>query len=144
MRAFTSNLPTTPGYKLERRTELETMCEQIKYMTANKERGERFTTEPEYEDYESSDDENNIPNTNIPLPKDISNDEQQSKEKIIHKRPVEGVIPCYWATLTTAPFRSSVISYYITGKHDTDDDVRLRRHLAIQQPNIVSFFLLCV
>ena len=88
----------------------------------------------EYEDYETSDDEDNIP-------EDISNDEQQTKEKIIHKRPVEGVIPCYWATLTTAPFRSSVISYYITDKHDTDDDVRLRRHLAIQQPNIVSFFL---
>ena len=44
MRAFTSNLPTTPGHKLERRNELETMCQQLQYMTANKDRVERYST----------------------------------------------------------------------------------------------------
>ena len=58
MRAFTSNLPTTPGHKIERRNELENMCQQIQYMTANKGREERFSIDQEYEDYESSDDEN--------------------------------------------------------------------------------------
>ena len=129
MRAFTSNLPTTPGHKIERRNELENMCQQIQYMTANKGREERFSIDQEYEDYESSDDENQY-----------STQEQQTQTKTIHKRPIEGVIPCYWATLTTAPFRTSVIPYYVNGHHDTDTDVQVRRHLAIQNPNIVSFF----
>ena len=129
MRAFTSNLPTTPGHKIERRNELENMCQQIQYMTANKGREERFSIDQEYEDYESSDDENQY-----------STQEQQTQTKTIHKRPIEGVIPCYWATLTTAPFRTSLIPYYINGHHDTDTNVQVRRHLAIENPNIVSFF----
>ena len=36
MRAYAAKLPTTPGYKLERRNELEHMCEQLQYATANK------------------------------------------------------------------------------------------------------------
>ena len=57
MTAYAAHLPTTPGYKLQRRNEFENMCEQIQYMTANKERVERLNIEPEYEDYESSDEE---------------------------------------------------------------------------------------
>ena len=40
MRAYTSKLPTTPGFQLER-SELKTMCEQIQFMTANSHRIER-------------------------------------------------------------------------------------------------------
>ena len=45
------------GYKLERRNDLENMCEQIQYMTDNESRTERININQEYRDYESSDDE---------------------------------------------------------------------------------------
>ena len=143
MTAYAAHLPTTPGYKLQRRNELENMCEQIQYMTANKERVERLNIEPEYEDYESSDEEeSHNTDANTPLHAQFTGPTQEEEEKIkkVHKRPIEGVIPCYWATLTTAPFRSSVISYYINGHHDTDEDVRVRRRQAIRNPHIVAFF----
>ena len=56
------------------------------------------------------------------------------------QRPIEGRIPCFWATLTTAPFRSSLYAYYITGHHDTEKDVKVRRKLAMDNPHIVTFF----
>ena len=146
MRAYAAKLPTTPGYKLERRNELETMCEQIQYMTgltANKQRIERVNIEQEYEDYESSDDkEQHDTDSNTPVPPPFWNSTQEERpnNKKIHKRPIEGIIPCYWATLTTAPFRTSVIPFYINGHHKTNNDVRVRRHLAIQNPNVVAFF----
>lgn len=141
MRAYAAKLRTTPGFKLERRNELENMCEQIQYMTANKEKIERVNIEQEEEDYESSDEE--TVNTDFNVPFYDPSHEQTDNIKTVHKRPIQGVIPCYWATLTTAPFRSSVISYYINGHHDTEKDVRVRRKLAIKNPNIVAFFQHC-
>ena len=51
MRAYTAKLPTTPGFKLQRRSELDTMCDQIHYMTANVEREERLMLEEQFVDY---------------------------------------------------------------------------------------------
>ena len=42
--------------------------------------------------------------------------------------------------MTTAPFRSSLYAYYITGHHDTEKDVKVRRQLAMENPHIVTFF----
>ena len=146
MTAYAAKLPITPGYKLERRNELENMCEQIQYMTANESRTERININQEYRDYESSDDEQfsdgEQQNTdfNIPVPPSLSASQEQRTNKKVHKRPIEGVIPCYWATLTTAPFRTSVIPFYITGHHETVEDVRVRRQLAIKNPHYVAFF----
>ena len=138
MRAYAAKLRTTAGFKLERRNEVENMSEQTQYMTANKEKVERVNIEQEEEDYESSDEE--TVNTDFNVPFSDPSHEQTDNIKTVHKRPIHGVIPCYWATLTTAPFRSSVISYYINGHHDTEKDVRVRRKLAIKNPNIVAFF----
>ena len=79
-------------------------------------------------------------NTTVPSSFTNATQEQTANNKTIHKRPVQGVIPSYWATPTTAPFRSSVIPFYINGNHETDKDVRVRRNLAIQNPHIVAFF----
>ena len=138
MRAYTAKLPTTPGFKLERRGELESMCEQIKYMTANKERQERLNLQEEYEEYSSSDDDDaGPPSFWNSTPKDCETGANKTGEK---QRPIEGRIPCYWSTLTTAPFRSSLFPYYINGHHDTPKDVKTRRQLAIENPHIVAFF----
>ena len=148
MRAFAAKLPTTPGNKLQRRNEVETTVEQLQYVTATKfdqktnRRTERVSTKQETVNYESSDDEEQHErdsNNTVPTPINDSFQEGRTNKKV-HKRPIEGVIPCYWATLTTAPFRTSLIPYYINGNHETDKDVRKRRHLAIQNPNIVAFF----
>ena len=157
MMAYTAALPTTPGFKKQRRNELESMAEQIKYMTANRQRVERVMVENEYEDVSSSEDEDEIKRpsfwepTQDAIPEEAApaennspeiqdSNEEDSSPKKIKKRPIEGRIPCYWATLTTAPFRSSLFPYYITGNHDTEDDVKVRRKLAIENPNIVAFF----
>ena len=138
MRAYTAKLPTTPGFKLERRHELESMCEQIKYMTANQQRTERLVVEDEYEDYSSSDDDDEDNGPPAFWNSSQASHETQSQnwhEEMLSEsgpstddegvkqgkqRPIEGRIPCYWATLTTAPFRSSLFPYYINGHHETE------------------------
>ena len=67
MRAYTAKLPTTPGFKLQRRSELDTMCDQIHYMTANTTREERLMVEDEYVEYVSSEDESDD-DENTPRP----------------------------------------------------------------------------
>ena len=151
MRAYTAKLPTTPGFKLARRNELELMVNQIKYMTANKKREERVMIHQEYEVYESSDDENKEGPPSFWNPceeevadindhEEVTQTEQSRTKPKTQPRPIEGRIPCYWATLTTAPFRSSVHPYYIEGNHNTEKDVKIRRRLAMENPNIVAYF----
>ena len=161
MRAYTAKLPTTPGFKMERRHELENMCEQIKYMTANKDRSERLVVQDEYEDYSSSDEEDDVGGPPRPpsfwntsqVTRKRSNEPEQGDTTVNisdhpveddsggrKQRPIEGRIPCYWATLTTAPFRSSLFPYHINGHHGTEKDVKTRRKLAIENPNVVAFF----
>jgi hypothetical protein len=117
MRAYAAKLPTTPGFKLQRRAELEAMCDQIAYMTANKLREERLMVEQEYEDYVSSDEDSNDDHgppsfwketqaqTN---PQNGTDADDIEGGKKVQQRPIEGRIPCFWATVTTAPFRSSL------------------------------------
>ena len=108
MRAYTAKLPTTPGFKLQRRSELDTMCDQIHYMTANTTREERLMVEDEYVEYVSSEDESDD-DENTPRPplfwnqtqspvSDAPQVSESSQPKEIKKRPIEGRIPAFWAT----------------------------------------------
>ena len=143
MRAYTAKIATTPGHKFELRKQLDEMCDQIDYMTANDEKVERISSKVQYEDYQSSDEEmSNDAETGTEGPPSFWNptQEQVPNTKKTHNRPIEGVIPCYWATLTTAPFRASFSPFYINGHHETEKDVKVRRQLAIKNPNIVAYF----
>ena len=90
MRAYTAKYPTTPGFKLELRNQLEHMLQQIQHMTANLHRIERLNMEQEYEDYESSDDEEcHATDPIIPVPPLINNSvpEERPNNKEVKKGP---------------------------------------------------------
>ena len=157
MRAYASKLPTTPGFKLERRSELETMCEQNQFMTANRDRIERLEVEEDYTDDDTDTDEEEESELAPPFfwnstqrgecggQSEMEGGGQSEMEGSLEVnkkkgRPIAGRIPCYWATLTTAPFRSSLFSYYISGNHSTEKDVKVRARLAKQNPDVVAWF----
>ena len=57
IRAYSSKHPTTPGWKIDRRNELTTMADQLQDVTSNPDRTEQITTEQQYYDFYSSDEE---------------------------------------------------------------------------------------
>ena len=137
IRAFSSKHPTTPGWKIDRRNELTTMSDQLQAVTSNADRTEKISTEQEYFDYYSSDEDEDICNVGPPP---FWGSCSQIPKKKPRQRPFQGAIPAYFVTLTTAPFRDSLPAYYVTGNHETSKDVKVRRNIAFTYPHVVAYF----